>query len=82
MTPSGEYIPYYLNFINFCRQIGYDDLRYCMSDEVRDAQEHMAEKCGQEDCYCKPRSHHTYPIIQNNVKRYFERVIDVGDVVD
>lgn len=79
-TLSGNYKPYYLNFINFCRQIGYDNSGYCMSDEVRDAQEYFANKCKQHDCYCRPRSHHTQSINQKNVERYFEMVVDLGDV--
>ena len=77
----GYIFPYYKCFVNFARQIGYPDSRYCGSDEVRDAQEFFVEKCKNQECYCYGNDHHSFEIDQDKVHRYFEMVIDIGNVV-
>lgn len=74
--------PYHLLFINCCRQIGYTNSNYHLSDEVRDAQEFFAEKCNNQECYCFKDQHHTPMYDCDKVKRYFEMIVDIGDVFE
>lgn len=80
--PDGLWKPLYLCYVNDIKQIGYTDSGWHQSDEVHRAQEARAKICDEEYCYCKPSPHHSFEIDNDKVKRYFELVVDVGDVVD
>ena len=80
--PDGLWKPLYSVYINDIRQHSYIDSHWCQSDEIIRAQEHRAEMCTNEECYCKPWPHHTFEVDQDKTKRYFELVLDIGDIVD
>lgn len=82
LNPDRLWKPLYLCYVNDIKQHGYIDSCWHQSDEILRAQEHRAELCNNEECYCKPHPHHTFEIIQSNVKRYLEMVVDIGDIVD
>lgn len=82
LFPDLELKPLYLCYINDIKQHDYTDSHWHHSDEIHRAQEKRAEMCTNEDCYCKPFPHHTFEINENKVMRYFEMVVDIGDIVD
>ena len=80
--PDYKWKPLYLCYINDIKQHDYIDSHWHQSDEIHRAQEKRAEMCTNEDCYCKPLPPHTFEINGDKILRYFEMVVDIGDVVD
>ena len=80
--PDGLWKPLYLCYVNDIKQCGYTDSHWHASDEVHRAQEVRAKICDDHFCYCEPLPHHSFEIDEARVKRYFELVVDIGNVVD
>ena len=80
--PDGLWKPLHLCYVNDIKQYGYTDSAWYQSDRIYDAHQGRVDDCKMGLCYCKPKSHHTFEIHPAKTKRYFEMILDIGDIAD
>ena len=80
--PDGLWKPLYLCYVNDIKQQGYTDSSWYQSNKVYEAYQNRVADCESEYCWCKPKEHHSFEIHPDKTKRYFELVLDIGNITD